>query len=241
MNLAEPHADSQRWPRYVYGSGAEPDYRFSFANERTYLAWVRTSVAFLDTVGKGGKGHAGWKTAAFLELEQSCDCGVGHRGHGRSCGERVKGAGGRDVGLQNERTALAWQRTALSLIVGSAVVSKVTFERLGYLSTISMAVAVPAAVWIFLDSRGRYRQRRSSSITTSPRNGAACRTGGGTFHCYKHSGGLRTSRFSLGLFGLVFSVQITGLWLTGYSGFHQAERTDIKSRMHRTESGTWGL
>ena len=128
---------------------------------------------FFDTVGKGGKGHAGWKTAAFLELEQSCDCGVGHRGHGRSCGERVKGAGGRDVGLQNERTALAWQRTALSLIVGSAIVSKVTFERLGHFSTISMAVAVPAAVWIFLDSRGRYRQRRSGSITTSPRNGAA--------------------------------------------------------------------
>ena len=29
------------------GAPAEPDYRFSLANERTYLAWVRTSVALM--------------------------------------------------------------------------------------------------------------------------------------------------------------------------------------------------
>lgn len=28
-------------------SGAEPDYRFSLANERTFLAWTRTSLAFM--------------------------------------------------------------------------------------------------------------------------------------------------------------------------------------------------
>ncbi|NIY83718.1 YidH family protein [Vibrio hepatarius] len=27
--------------------GKEPDYRFSLANERTFLAWIRTSLAFL--------------------------------------------------------------------------------------------------------------------------------------------------------------------------------------------------
>ena len=26
--------------------GAEPDYRFTLANERTFLAWVRTALAF---------------------------------------------------------------------------------------------------------------------------------------------------------------------------------------------------
>jgi putative membrane protein len=31
----------------VYGSGQEPDYRFSFANERTFLAWIRTALALL--------------------------------------------------------------------------------------------------------------------------------------------------------------------------------------------------
>lgn len=27
--------------------GAEPDYRFSMANERTFLAWIRTALAIL--------------------------------------------------------------------------------------------------------------------------------------------------------------------------------------------------
>ena len=27
--------------------GQDPDYRFSFANERTFLAWVRTALALL--------------------------------------------------------------------------------------------------------------------------------------------------------------------------------------------------
>jgi putative membrane protein len=37
----------ERWPAWVYGSGAEPDPRFSFANERTFLAWIRTALALL--------------------------------------------------------------------------------------------------------------------------------------------------------------------------------------------------
>jgi inner membrane protein YidH len=38
--------DSRR-PRAVYGLGGEPDPRFSMANERTALAWVRTALAFV--------------------------------------------------------------------------------------------------------------------------------------------------------------------------------------------------
>jgi putative membrane protein len=37
----------RRWPRWVYGGGGEPDVRFSFANERTFLAWIRTALALL--------------------------------------------------------------------------------------------------------------------------------------------------------------------------------------------------
>ncbi len=37
----------RRWPGWVYDEGDEPDPRFSFANERTYLAWVRTALALL--------------------------------------------------------------------------------------------------------------------------------------------------------------------------------------------------
>lgn len=39
--------DDRRWPRSVYGTGDEPDYRFSLANERTFLAWIRTALALL--------------------------------------------------------------------------------------------------------------------------------------------------------------------------------------------------
>jgi putative membrane protein len=34
-----------RRPRRVYGEGGEPDPRFTLANERTYLAWIRTALA----------------------------------------------------------------------------------------------------------------------------------------------------------------------------------------------------
>ncbi|QIX25524.1 DUF202 domain-containing protein [Nocardioides sp. JQ2195] len=39
--------DHKRWPGWVYAEGSEPDYRFSFANERTFLAWIRTALALL--------------------------------------------------------------------------------------------------------------------------------------------------------------------------------------------------
>ena len=43
---ATPDPD-QRWPRHVYAVGTEPDPRFTFANERTFLAWIRTALGFL--------------------------------------------------------------------------------------------------------------------------------------------------------------------------------------------------
>jgi putative membrane protein len=36
-----------RRPKWVYGEGDEPDPRFSFANERTFLAWIRTALALM--------------------------------------------------------------------------------------------------------------------------------------------------------------------------------------------------
>ncbi len=37
----------QRFPKSVYSHGTEPDARFTLANERTFLAWVRTGLALL--------------------------------------------------------------------------------------------------------------------------------------------------------------------------------------------------
>ncbi|MGQ4496305.1 YidH family protein [Dermabacteraceae bacterium P13101] len=48
-----------RFPARVYRHGSEPDARFSLANERTFLAWLRTSLALiaggvaLETLGLG--------------------------------------------------------------------------------------------------------------------------------------------------------------------------------------------
>lgn len=44
--MTTPNPD-HRWPRRVYGVGDEPDPRFSFANERTFLAWIRTALGFI--------------------------------------------------------------------------------------------------------------------------------------------------------------------------------------------------
>ncbi len=38
---------TDRRPRWVYDAGEDPDPRFSLANERTFLAWVRTALAML--------------------------------------------------------------------------------------------------------------------------------------------------------------------------------------------------
>ncbi|RRQ25014.1 DUF202 domain-containing protein [Rhodococcus sp. Eu-32] len=40
-------AVAERFPRSLYSTGEEPDPRFSFANERTFLAWIRTALALL--------------------------------------------------------------------------------------------------------------------------------------------------------------------------------------------------
>ena len=36
-----------RFPAGLYRVGSEPDPRFTLANERTFLAWIRTSLAFI--------------------------------------------------------------------------------------------------------------------------------------------------------------------------------------------------
>ena len=73
-----------------------------------------------------------------------------------------------DPGLGNERTALAWQRTALSLLAGSAILARLTFDRLGPVALLSVAVAGPVGLWLFLESRGRYRH--DAGVRRRPRS-----------------------------------------------------------------------
>ncbi|WP_062380493.1 YidH family protein [Demequina pelophila] len=44
---APASSPDRRFPRGVYAHGTEPDARFSLANERTFLAWIRTSLALM--------------------------------------------------------------------------------------------------------------------------------------------------------------------------------------------------
>jgi putative membrane protein len=36
-----------KWAERLRSTGSEPDPRFSFANERTFLAWIRTALALV--------------------------------------------------------------------------------------------------------------------------------------------------------------------------------------------------
>ncbi|MCZ5660420.1 DUF202 domain-containing protein [Escherichia coli] len=47
--------------------GEAPDYRFSLANERTFLAWIRTALGFL-TAGLGLINCADFATPVIREL-----------------------------------------------------------------------------------------------------------------------------------------------------------------------------
>lgn len=46
---AQPPGDPRRSPfaRRLLGGGIEPDPRFTLANERTFLAWIRTALGLL--------------------------------------------------------------------------------------------------------------------------------------------------------------------------------------------------
>lgn len=77
------------------------------------------------------------------------------------------------TGAQNERTALAWQRTALSVIVASLALSRLTYSRVGWFSVLNLAVAVPLCAWVFLESRDRYEHDTGLLPRNQPRGGRA--------------------------------------------------------------------
>ncbi|UYM07787.1 DUF202 domain-containing protein [Solicola gregarius] len=66
---------------------------------------------------------------------------------------------GESAGTQNERTSLAWSRTALSVVVTAAIVSRLAVESIGPIALVSVAAAVPVSIALVLGSRRRYRRR----------------------------------------------------------------------------------
>jgi uncharacterized membrane protein YidH (DUF202 family) len=78
-----------------------------------------------------------------------------------------------DVGLSNERTALAWQRTALSVLAGAAVLGRLTFDRLGFVALALLGLAVVLCLWVFAESRWRYAQQLGHRPRGRDRGGRA--------------------------------------------------------------------
>jgi putative membrane protein len=71
-----------RHPRWVYDAGEEPDPRFTLANERTFLAWVRTAIAMLaggvalHALRWPGSTHLRTTLAVVLVLFGGATCGL---------------------------------------------------------------------------------------------------------------------------------------------------------------------
>jgi uncharacterized membrane protein YidH (DUF202 family) len=78
-----------------------------------------------------------------------------------------------DAGAGNERTALAWQRTALALLAGAALLTRLTLDRLGWFALASVLVAGPLAGWVFVESRLRYAHTAQVRSRAGPRGGRA--------------------------------------------------------------------
>lgn len=78
-----------------------------------------------------------------------------------------------DVGLANERTSLAWQRTALAIVASAAVLARLTFDRVGWVAAAVLGVAVLLGLWVFAESRWRYRRHLGPSHRSRGRGGRA--------------------------------------------------------------------
>lgn len=78
-----------------------------------------------------------------------------------------------DPGRPNERTALAWQRTALALVVAAAIVGRLTSARLGPLGIVVLATAVGLGLWVLAESRYRYAHDAGTRSRGRGRSGRA--------------------------------------------------------------------
>ncbi|WP_199589353.1 YidH family protein [Blastococcus sp. TF02A-26] len=189
-----------RFPRSVSGVGAEPDPRASLANERTFLAWIRTALALaaggvalealdlpvagglrlsaavlLTTLGAGTPVLAWFRWAAVeraLRLRQPLPASL--LGPVVAVGVSVSGLPGADrpgdgvtapgrpvpaleAAAQAERTALAWQRTALGAAAGAVVAARLAAPSGGPVAAVLLAAGGAVGALLWRVARRRYR------------------------------------------------------------------------------------
>lgn len=78
-----------------------------------------------------------------------------------------------DPGLSNERTALAWQRTALTLVVAAAILARLTLGSSGAGAAIVPVLAIVLGLWVFGESARRYLGAHRYRAGSRPRGGRA--------------------------------------------------------------------
>lgn len=77
MKASREPSDDARRPRYVYRVGSEPDPRFTLANERTLLAWLRSALALIVTgLATVALEHV-VRSRALVVLVAASSCGMG--------------------------------------------------------------------------------------------------------------------------------------------------------------------
>ena len=85
--------------------------------------------------------------------------GGGAAGGGPDEGAAERGARPFDPGLQPERTALAWRRTALALVVAAVVGIRVLPSLLGVWAIVPAGAGLILAVVVLVASHRRYREQ----------------------------------------------------------------------------------
>lgn len=84
-----------------------------------------------------------------------------------------------DPGMQPERTALAWRRTALAMGVGSIVSLRVFPLALGAWALLPTAIAVVIAIVVFALAQLRYRRNHRALIAAREPGAMVVLAGGG--------------------------------------------------------------
>ena len=102
-----------------------------------------------------------------------------------------------DEGLQPERTALAWRRSALALLVGSLAGARLLAPQLGVFALVLGVVGCGTGAWTYLAARARSRRVTARLLSDGhlgegPHAGVLAATAG---YCAL-----------LGVFALVFAV-----------------------------------
>lgn len=78
-----------------------------------------------------------------------------------------------DPGVARERTALAWQRTALSLVAGAAIIARLAIGEAGAFVLLPLTAAALLAAWVFVDGTARYRRSTREAATRPGRDARA--------------------------------------------------------------------